>query len=96
MRAIVLLLALASPAVAQMPMTGAPEPARCRSPGADRAQVQPKGPARPRPLIEMPDARPVLTVYRQVNGCSVLLVKEGGRIVEEPVGAPERRRVFRP
>ena len=61
-----------------------------------KAQSQRQGPARPRPLIEMPAARPVLAVQRRVDGCSVLLVRENGRIIEEPVGAPERRRVFRP
>ena len=94
MRKLVLLLAA-------VPLTGisaqrpVQEPPRCK-PGADRAQARPEGPARPRPLIEMPDARPVLTVYRQVDGCDVLLVKENGRIVEEPIGRPELRRTFRP
>lgn len=94
MRLFVLLLALAplAAAPAQRPVQ---EPARCR-PGADKAQSQRQGPARPRPLIEMPDARPVLAVQRRVDGCSVLLVREGGRIIEEPVGARGRRRVFRP
>lgn len=69
------------------------EPARCK-PGADRVAA-PKGPARARPLNEMPDARPVLTVQRQVNGCDVLLIREGSRIIEEPVGRPEQRRVFK-
>lgn len=71
------------------------EPARC-GPGADRVGAETRGPARARPLNEMPDARPVLSVYRQVDGCAVLLVRENGRIVEEPVGRPEQRRVFRP
>ena len=51
--------------------------------------------ARPRPLAEMPPARRVLTVYREVDGRPVLLVREGGRIVEEPVGRPEGRRALR-
>lgn len=60
------------------------------------AQPNRPEPARPRPLAEMPDARPVLTVYRQVGGRPVLLVREGGRIVEERVDRPELRRVFTP
>lgn len=91
MRKPLLVMALvAGAATAQTPKV---EPARCK-PGADRAAA-PQEPARSRPLIEMPDARPLLTVYRQVNGCSVLLVKEGDRIIEEPVGRPEQRRVLR-
>lgn len=93
MRSLVLLLALGSAAaVAQTP---GPEPARCK-PGADKVQARPEQPPRIQPLEEMPDARPVLTVQREVDGCNVLLVREGGRIIEEPVGRPERRRVFRP
>lgn len=73
----------------------AAEPARCR-PEADRARAEARQAPRARPLNEMPDARPVLTVYRRVDGCAVLLVKDRGRIFEEPVGRPEQRRVFRP
>ena len=73
----------------------AAEPARCR-PGADRARAETAQPTRARPLNEMPDARPVLTVYRKVDGCAALLVRDRGRIVEEPVGRPEMRRTFRP
>lgn len=86
----VLLLALA-PVAAQLP-----EPERCVGPGAARAADRQKQPPRARPLNEMPDARPVLTVYHRVDGCNVLLIRDGGRIVEEPVGRPEQRRVFRP
>lgn len=68
---------------------------RCAS-GIDRVAARPAEPARARPLNEMPPARPVLTVLREVDGCAVLLVREGGRVIEEPVYAPERRRIFRP
>lgn len=61
-------------------------PAGC-GPVAAKAQARPEAPARARPLNEMPDARPVLTVYREVDGCPVLLVRRAGRIVEEPVQA---------
>ena len=88
---LVLALATAS-ASAQAPRT---EPARCNA-GADKAHSRTTQPPRARPLIEMPDARPVLAVYRQVGDCNVLLVRENGRIIEEPVGRPEARRVFRP
>ena len=66
---------------------------RCAAP---RADTKPTPQARARPLNEMPPARQVLTVLRQVDGCHVLLVKDDGRIIEEPVGRPDRRRVFRP
>lgn len=94
MRAPVLLLALC-PAAAVAELPRAADAGRC-GPAIDRAAAKPEKPARPRPLNEMPDARPVLTVQREVGGCPVLLVREGPRIVEEPVGRPERRRVFRP
>ena len=87
---IVLLAAAASPALARV------DTAKCATPGADKAATRPASPPRARPLSEMPPARAVLTVYRQVDGCPVLLVKDGGRIVEEPAGRPELRRVFRP
>lgn len=90
-----LLLFVALPAVAATAQPTKVEPARCK-PGADRAGSREAVIARPRPLNEMPDARPVLTVYRQVDGCGVLLVRENGRIVEEPVARPELRRTFRP
>lgn len=93
MRFLALVIALSPIAAAAEPV--AREHARCK-PGADRVQSRPSEPPRVRPLDEMPDARPVLTVYREVNGCNVLLVREGSRIIEEPVGRPERRRVFRP
>ena len=73
----------------------AAEPARCRS-KAERARAEPQRTPRTRPLNEMPNARPTLTVHRQMDGCTVLLIKERGHIIEEPVGRPERRRVFRP
>ena len=68
---------------------------RCAS-GPDRVSRPPAASARARPLNEMPPAREVLTVLREVDGCRVLLVREDGGIVEEPVGRPDRRRVFRP
>lgn len=71
------------------------EPARCR-PEATRAEDRRMATARPRKLGEMPPARPVLAVDRRVDGCAVLLVMDGGRIVEEPVGRPQMRRTFRP
>lgn len=93
MRTIALLLALTPlVAAAEVPRQ---EPARCNV-ATHKAQSEVTQPPRARPLIEMPDARPVLTVYRQVDGCTVLLVREDGRIVEEPVGRPEARRVFKP
>lgn len=92
MRKPCLLLALAATGAAAQPHS---EPARCR-PSAHPAQTPPSQPPRIRPLDEMPDARPVLTVYRKVDGCNVLLVREGSRIIEEPVNRPEQRRVFRP
>lgn len=80
-------------AVAQRP---APAPARCGPEGADKVRTERSGPERVRPLNEMPDARPVLAVRRTVDGCPVLLVRDGARIVEEPVARPEPRRTFRP
>lgn len=91
--AMLLLLPLVT---AASPAERRPEPTRCGKPGADAVRSTPDAPTRVRPLNEMPDARPTLSVWRQVDGCSVLLVRENGRIVEEPVGRPERRRVFRP
>lgn len=84
-------LLIAAPIV-QEPLRESP---RCR-PAADRARASGNEALRLRPLNEMPDARPVLTVYRQVDGCAVLLVRDKGRIVEEPVGHPELRRTFKP
>ena len=93
MHKLTLLLALTTvSASAEAPRT---EPTRCTA-GAGNTQSRTTQPPRVRPLIEMPDARPVLAVYRQVAGCNVLLVRENGRIIEEPVNRPETRRVFRP
>jgi hypothetical protein len=79
-------LALASSAIA-VP--------RC-APAPDRVSRPPAATARARPLSEMPPAREALTVLREADGCPVLLIGENGRIVEELVGRPDRRRVFRP
>lgn len=68
---------------------------RCAS-GPDRVSRPPAAPARARPLNEMPPAREVLTVLREADGCPVLLIRKNGRVVEEPVDRPDRRRVFRP
>lgn len=87
-------LALVLAAISAQPSVQA-RPASC-APGPDRAVARPKQPPRARPLNEMPPARTVLAVDHQVDGCRVLLIREGGRITEEPVGRPERRRVFRP
>jgi hypothetical protein len=65
-------------------------------PAPNRVSKPPAASARARPLNEMPPAREVLTVLRESDGCPVLLIRENGRIVEEPVGRPDRRRVFRP
>lgn len=93
MRKLCLLLSLsAATVVAQRPD---PESARC-NPGADRADVRSSTTSQSRPLGEMPDARRILAVYRQVDGCNVMLVREGPLIIEEPVGRPEQRRIFRP
>lgn len=67
---------------------------RC-APALDRVSRPPVTSARARPLNEMPPAREVLTVLRERDGCPVLVVRESGRIMEEPVGRPDRRRVFR-
>ena len=69
---------------------------RCARSGSARVATPSGGPPRARPLNEMPPAREVLTVLREVNGCPVLLVREGGRVTEEPVGRPDRRHVIRP
>ena len=68
---------------------------RCALPGADRVAARTAAPARARPLNEMPPARSVLAVYAQVDGCAVLRIRDGTRIVEEPAGIPDRRPVFR-
>lgn len=69
---------------------------RCASPDTDRVTARPERALRARPLTEMPPARQVLTVYRRVPGCPVILVRDGDRIVEEPVDKPDRRSVFKP
>lgn len=79
-------LALAASATAEPPC----------APATDRVSRPSAASARARPLNEMPLARQVLTVLREADGCPVLLVRENGRILEEPVGRPDRRRVFRP
>ena len=68
---------------------------RCVRSG-ERIASPPVQPFRARPLGEMPPARAVLAVDRRVDGCPVLLIREGGRIVEEPVGDLGRRRTFTP
>jgi hypothetical protein len=88
MRSLFVVLLFAAPAIAES------GEARC---GAATLAGAPATPAaRARPLGEMPPARAVLSVHRRGAGCPVLLVRERGRIVEEPVGRPEARRVFTP
>ncbi|HEX8389361.1 MAG TPA: hypothetical protein VF636_10110 [Sphingomonas sp.] len=88
MRNLFVVLLLASPATAQ------PGQARCSAATLAGAPAAPA--ARAKPLGEMPPARAVLSVHRRVAGCPVLLVRKRGRIVEEPVGRPDARRVFTP
>ncbi len=87
---------LLAPALAATAPASPPAANRCAAPGADRVTVRPARPTRARPLNEMPPARGMLTVYRRVDGCPVLLVRDGGLILKEWAGRPDQRRVFRP
>jgi hypothetical protein len=89
---LLLVVALAVPALAAHAAPDAPARERASCPSSGTVQTR-GGPLKLTPLDQLPPGVVVLTVLRSVDGCSVMVVKAGGATYYVPGGAARRERL---